>query len=456
MFIFNAVDGNDAILNFGAGDSLSINSGTVQSASASGNDFIITVASDDLIGTVTLKDVDAAKIRQSNGVFVFDAPGRILNRADSTKVVGTALNDSITNTGDKVTLNGGVGNDIITGSAYGEVFQFSSDGGRDLITNFGANDTLQITGGAIQSTVKNGNDVIVNVAGNLYNGAITLGGAGNLVLKRDDNFIMVEELGYITNTEDRKKITGTSGADFITNSGDRVTLQGGGGGNDVIVTLKGATKTGTVTLENAAGLNIKQSGKTLYVDGVNQIVNSLDAQKIIGTSRADYIINTGENVTVQSGKGADTIIGSDYGEMFAFSSADDDNVILNFSAGDTLKMTQGKTIAFEQSGDDYVVTLSGSKYTSHVTLEGAAANGTLRKSGSNALIMTASRASSAELPSDDYRFMSEAAEDELGEMINDAPLDNSLAMLEQDSAISIASARKIDLAVTAVHHQSKR
>ena len=174
---------------------------------------------------------------------------------------------------------------------------------------------------------------------------------------------------------------------------------------------------------------------------MNELINSADNKKVVGTSGNDYIINTGENVTIAGGKGSDTIIGSDdYGEVFAFSSADDDNVIVNFGTGDTLRMTAGNTLSYSKSGSDYIVTMKGTNYTGTVTLSGAVEYGTLQKIGT-AYVMKGGANESAELPSDDYWFESDASIDELGELIGDSDLDNSLGMLDRDDPISIASAR---------------
>ena len=424
-FIFNGVDGNDVITNFGSGDVLAIGAGTVQSAKASGADFVVTVKQEGYTGTVTLKDM-ATRIKRKGDTFVLDGDvNRIINRANDVKVSGTALNDYIVNTGNNATLSGAGGNDTLVGSnIYGELYQFASDGGNDVITNFGENDTLQITGGSIKSSVASGNDIIVNVKSNAYSGSVRLvdaaGYAFNTISDSNGQFLTVERANYIINREDDVKVTGTGGSDYISNSGANVTVQGGGGadtiegsnlgevfafssadgdnviknfgandtlacttgniqsferdGDNIIVTLKGSKYTGTVTLEGAAEYAFTQIDNKLFVNSVNNVVNTDDKVKITGSGYADYIVTTGENVTVQSNGGDDTIVGSDeYGELFNFSSADGNNVITNFGDGDSLKITAGKSMTYAVDDNDVVVTLKGSKYAGTVRLTDAAA-----------------------------------------------------------------------------------
>ena len=423
VFVFNGIDGDDVITNFGAGDTLKINSGTIQSAIASGSDFVITVKQEGETGTVTFKDVDATKIMQKNDMFVYDAPSKIVNRTDTVKVNGTALSDTIINTGNKVTINGGAGNDTITGSAYGELFQFAADGGQDLITNFGKNDTLQVIGGAMQTAVRSGNDVIVNVKSGVYSGTITLGGAAAYEFESSSDsikggaFLTVVSKNYVVNRDDNTLVSGSSGKDYITNSGQNVTISSGKGndtiegsefgevfnfaynygnniitnfgvndslnitsgtaktsvkGDDVIVTITKGSTSSKVTLKGAAGYTFEQEGSILSVEKVNPIDNADDNVKISGTSSADYIVNTGEHVTIQANGGADTITGSDqYGDLFLFAATDGKNVITNFGKDDSLKVTNGTTMSYKKSGDNVVVTIKGTK-TAYVTLEGAA------------------------------------------------------------------------------------
>ena len=417
-FICDAGDGNDVILGFDSLDVLYIANGTVEAAAKSGKDYVVTVSGYDTLGTVTLKNVTASKMRRKGNYFVLDGgANRIFNAADSVKVVGSTFNDSIMSSGRNVTINGGLGNDTVIGSSNAELIQFAADGGYDCVANFGAGDSLAVVNGSIQNTSRSDNDIIVDVKSALYAGAITLGGAANYVLNQSDNYITVEDRRYVVNRDDNTVVSGSSKADYISNSGENVTIRSGKGkdtiegsnfgevfafaytygnnvitnfgvndtlrstsgslstsikGDDVVVSIAKNATVSTVTLKGAAAYNFNLSGNALTVDNVNPIDNADSGIKITGTGGADYIVNTGENVTIASGKGKDTITGSDlYAELFQFAATSDKNVITNFGAGDSLQMTQGTSMTYKKSGKNIVVTLAGAK-TAKVTLQGAA------------------------------------------------------------------------------------
>ena len=491
LYLFSSAHNDNVITNFGANDTLRMTSGNTMTYSTVGNDVIVTLQGTSYVGTVTLLDAAGLNFAKSGSkVLYVKGVNKVVNGTDSVKVTGKSTSDYIVNSGKNVTIQGNGGDDTLVGSdAYGEVFNFSSADDNNVIMNFGKGDTLRCTAGSIKSvTFDENNNAIVSLQGSKHSGTVTLVDAGALIergytLVQSGKYVTVDAVNDINNGFDEVKVSGTNDKDYITNSGENVTIEGLGGsdtiegsifgevfafssahgnnlitnfglndtlrctagsiatvmtvGNDAVVSLKGTKYSGTVTLGGAGSYNFTQSGRNLYVKGINDITNHTNNVKVPGTSKADYIFNDAEGVTIQAGRGNDTITGSDeYKDVFAFSSADDDNIITNFSAGDTLKLTSGNTITFEQSGNDYVVTLQGSKYTGHVTLEGAVANGTLKKSGSKALIMTANRTTSAELPSDDYWFMDEeytasATANEIDELIAEPVIDNATALTEE-------------------------
>ena len=100
--------------------------------------------------------------------------------------------------------------------------------------------------------------------------------------------------------------------------------------------------------------------------------------------------------------------------------------------------------------NDYVIEVQSGTATGKITLQNVSA---VKVSGKK---ITA-KSVSAELPSssEDYWFMTDETNDELGELLDDATLDNAIGMLESDSAISLGSAR-IDQITTIAKHQSKK
>ena len=375
------------------------------------------------------------------------------------------------------------------------MYLFSSADGDNVIANFGVNDTIRITAGSLQSSVVSDDDLILNIKGTSYEGSVTLKDAAGLTLKQSGRNITAANVKSIVNTSDNKKVTGTSGADYIVNTGENVTIQSGAGndtivgsdyygewylfasntgnnvitnfgvndtlrctagslksittvGEDAVVSMKGATASGTVTLLGAGGYDFKQIGNYLTVNAVNTIDNSDDDTLIIGTSGRDYIVNSGENVTVRGSGGNDTMEGSDFAELYLFSSADGDDVITNFGKNDTLRITTGNITSYYASGSDYVVEASGTNYSGSVTLQNVSA---ISVSGRNVVATNVS----AQLPSEDYWFEEDAAEDELNALLGDSAIDNSLAQLASTDDFSIASARSDEIMAIA-RHQSKK
>ena len=105
----------------------------------------------------------------------------VVNWKNGMKVVGTDGADFITNGGENVTIQANAGNDTVYGSENGELFLFASTHGKNVIVNFGGNDTLAMTDskGTLTTAIK-GEDAIVSIKGSKKTATVTLVGAGNL------------------------------------------------------------------------------------------------------------------------------------------------------------------------------------------------------------------------------------------------------------------------------------
>ncbi len=179
-YIFGAYDGNDSIYFFGTRDSIYIAEGAeLVNSSVSGDNLIINVgpkgearktASITLVDYIKTEGVDTSfKLAQwdsDNSVYVAQEmyPPRVNN--------GTTGNDTITNSGNNVSIYGGAGNDSIINSGTNTTYIFGGNiaEGNDTITGFNqATDLIYVeTAGA---TI----DFVLNVSNNLvatinYNG----------------------------------------------------------------------------------------------------------------------------------------------------------------------------------------------------------------------------------------------------------------------------------------------
>ena len=423
VFSFTALSDNNVITNFGLNDTLHCSSGSITSYAANGKDIVVTLKQGKT-NTATVRLQNAATyiklIKTTASDLIIDGINQIVNQQSKQKVVGTDGRDYVINTGDVVTIQSGGGNDTITGSdEYGELFVFGAADGDNVITNFGKGDTLRISAGEIASTLKVGNDYMINLKNGTTSGSILLQNAGGYVLVRDDKNISIRDNNYIINRADSIKAAGTSGNDYIINSGEKVTIAPGAGndtiegsdypelytfsqtdgdnvilnfgntdslkassgtlstvvsGDDLLVSITKNDATGTVRLRNMGSKQFSVSNNLLTVDYVNTISNADDTVKVNGTSARDYIVNTGEKVTIAPGAGNDTVDASElYGELFQFSYTTGNNLITNFGKNDTLTSSNG-TITYKTVGNDVVVSIakSGKSAVSTITLGGAA------------------------------------------------------------------------------------
>ncbi len=234
------------------------------------------------------------------------------NKTDDISLRGTKYNDTISTSGDNVTVNTGVGDDSITNTGENVLFLYNEGDGSDTISGFNESTALQISGD--YSTVTSGDDVVVTVGED----AITLTDAASL----DALNIFNDTTGQtIANADDNTLISGTGGNDSIGNIGDNVTIRGLLG-NDTITNL----------------------GARSIVDGGlddDVIENNSANTTIIGSYGNDSIHNTESNYnSISAGAGNDTIL-NDHAYYATIESGDGDDLITiarghytNIDAGD--------------------------------------------------------------------------------------------------------------------------
>ena len=430
VFQFSSDGGNDLIQGFNSSDTLHITAGKLNNYYADGDDLIVNAKSTNYSGLVTLQGAASYPIKVKVGsgtVRTINTVSEIKNTKSKKTITGSGVrdsinnraknvtinagagndtvttygntvsifggngNDSITSTGGKyVTLNGGAGDDILTGSANRDVFQFSADGGDDIITNFGSNDTLHIASGSLSTHYAEGSDLIVVAKSGSYSGTVRLQNAAYDSIKVKVGTGSVQTINY-----------------YISNSTD---------------------ENGRGTIENYNCHNTTVNGGT----GNDYIYNNSYYAKIDGGSGNDLIINENDayGTTLHGGKGNDTLSGSDYyADLFLFRSDGGKDVITNFSENDTLKITSGSIQSYYTSDSDYIVKVKGTSSTGMVTLQGAADIGTLRRGGKSLTLRT----SSYQLPSENDWFEQDSAiADPLGEIIvEDTAIDLNFDQLKE-------------------------
>ena len=251
---------------------------------------------------------------------------------------GGAGNDKISVTGgSKITINGGSGNDTITGSSAAEVIQFRADGGSDIITNFGFNDTLHIASGSLGSYYADGNDLIVEAKDTKSASKIRLSNMANSsvkvkVGKGSVKTIKVEKpVENNFNTVSNTLFGGTSNRNFMYNYASKVTINGDAG-NDTLTSFG-------------------------------------DKNSLNGGANNDLVQNFGGlSVTLNGDAGNDTLTGSSDGETFVFGSSHGNDLITNFGKNDTLYIAKGTIGAYSVKNSNLIIPVGSVK----VTLKGAA------------------------------------------------------------------------------------
>ena len=297
VYQYKTGDGYDIIYGYDSADTISIVGSTYYSTLKSGSDYVVSVIGS---GSMTLKNVSTAKI--VGGIYTVTTSGGLTfaNSKANTVITGTSYADSITNSGNYVTISGGDSDDTVENDRANNVSINGGAGNDSLLTYNGSNVT--IAGDA-------GRDYIVaNINGNY-----TVPNRNVIDCGADDDTVW----GFMVNSSIY-----------------------GGGGNDRISNLKNAYFNGNLLLDTA--------GSSVYLDG--------------GDGN-DFIENYGKSVTITGGKGNDTIQNSsDNGTLYRYNSGDNNDIIIGIKASDTLQIA-GTSYSTAKSGSDLIVTAGSGKIT---------------------------------------------------------------------------------------------
>jgi len=249
-------------------------------------------------------------------------------------------NEDITDTTKKgLTIDGGIGNDSITGSIYADTIKAGD--GNDVIT--GSTGADKVTGGTGQNTYKytaaenmKGDQVIltkgeratIDVSG--VAGEVTYKVNGkDLDVKIGDNTLKVMGFGAkdITNNSTKKSPLDTS----------EVILKTAGGNINLRTDLLSQTEisknfTGTYLRDNVTAENYenaKEKGLTINT--------GLGADSIVGSKYADVIKGGDGADSITGGWGNDALYGEGGNNTFIFNSGDGNDIVYSGKGDDNLK-----------------------------------------------------------------------------------------------------------------------
>jgi len=222
---------------------------------------------------------------------------------------GQADNDTITafdsNIGDvRLFLNGGTGNDTITGSRDGD--SINGDGGDDSIIGGLGNDSAD--GGEGNDTLNGeaGNDTLV---GNTGNDLLDGGDGDDLGSGSHGNDTAIGGLGNDTllGGFGRDVLNGNSGNDLLDGGRDNDQVLGGSGDDS----LKGGT--GDDTVRGQSGNDLIKGGNgddRIFGDSGNDIIDAGDGDDDVDAGNGNDIATGGDgNDTLNGMSGADTLLG---------------------------------------------------------------------------------------------------------------------------------------------------
>ena len=412
LIAYRLGDGSDVIEGFNGESQLSL-SGGVYTSTIDNNDFILTLGDD----KITLKGVASLPALNIFGVEEFHVD--TVNAADNALILGTVFEDTIVNSGSKVTIdafdsedsisstgndviifagtgkdsvinqgskvliNGGVGNDYLRNSGSNVsidgdlgndtidnqngdnlLITYSAGGGNDLIQGFKANSTLKVMVGRF-STQKSGDDVIVTVEEE----KVTLKGAAKL--SKVNIEAQEGKAVNITNVEDDILIMGSDLNDTIDNHGSKVKIIAFDGNDSITSNAPNVTiesgggndsitnSDSKVTIDGGAGddtIDNQSPDVTIFGGEGNDSINSKsDHVTINGGDGNDNITSNGEGVTINGGNGNDSITSN--GNYVVIQNSEGNDYIT--SNGDYATIAIGMSNTVNSTGSDVVFKCDG-------------------------------------------------------------------------------------------------
>lgn len=346
--------GGDDNIAAGVGDDVIQFTGTANGADVvnggAGNDIILALANSTVIGLSSITEVETISAGTFTGVSILGSANDDMLNFSTVTLAGITV------------IDGGLGNDTITGNIEANVIRGS--GGDDSIIAGDGNDIIQFTGTA------NGFD---SINGGTGNDAVAALAAGTVIgLTSVTGVETITGNGFASVT-----ISGSAAGDTFNFSG--VTLSGiasiaGGAGNDVITgsiandVILGGTENDTLggglgddTLNGGAGTNILDGGTGIDV-----------AQYAITKANAFVLLNANGSYTLTAAGISDTITNIENVNFTDGTFA----IATLISSGQTLSGTAAAETLNGSPGDDTITGLGGDD-----TLNGNGGNDLFRVTG---------------------------------------------------------------------------
>ncbi|MBQ6005783.1 MAG: hypothetical protein IJL14_06015 [Selenomonadaceae bacterium] len=266
------------------------------------------------------------------------------NQADY--IDGRGGNDPIDARGGNDTILGGTGNDTLTGGEGTDSFVYASGDGNDVITDYTeGEDTIQISGGVAKVSTS-GNDVILTVG----NGKITiLDGVGKKISYRDDDG---------DHTYPDKELE-------VNTAGTAVTLLSGYTSDTFNVTTNSDVAAYANKIKTIDATQVEHSLTITGNSLANTVYGTSQDDAINGGAGADKIYAGDGSDTLSGGAGNDSLTGGTGADVFVWNSGQGNDVILDYTAEDTVSLASGSVnnISFSLVGSDYVISMGSNNLT---------------------------------------------------------------------------------------------
>ena len=395
-FVFETGHGTDTIADFTAGEDvidLSAIAGIVDF-----DDLTITVERGNAVidlsahggGRITLEGVSPSDLNADDFVFYQNVH---------------------TGTDAAETLEGGDGDDTITGNAGADTFAFAPGHGNDTITDFAdGEDTIDlsafagITSFSDLTATQDGSDTVIDLSAH-GGGTVTLQGVSPSDLDVDD-FTFYQSVR--SGTDAAETLEGGGADDTITGLGGDDILTGNEGADTFVFALDHGDDTITDFTVNQDKIDLsaftdiarikdmmgKQDGSDAVIDLYNHgggtitlqgvSLSDLDVDDFVfyqnvytGTAAAETLEGDGGDDRITGLGGDDTLTGNEGADSFVFASGHGSDTITDFSgiAGDSIDLTAftGITgfadLTTMQNGSDTVIDLAGEAGGGTITLQ---------------------------------------------------------------------------------------
>ena len=267
--------------------------------------------------------------------------------AGNDVIYGGAGNDKLYGEAGNDTLYGGAGNDTFTGGAGNDVFVY--EGGNDVIADYtSGTNKIKLVGASVTGASLSSSNVVLKTSG----GNITVKGA------KDKQITIIDAAGKETSQVYPSLLNYDSGKTAVTLASS---FSGTLKATDYDSTVK---KIDASAVTKAININGNAQANTILGSAkVDTIYGAAGNDSISGAAGNDKLFGDAGNDTLWGGAGNDTLTGGAGNDVFVYGSSEGKDVIADYAAGDTIKISSGTISRTAYSGQNVVFTVGSGTLT---------------------------------------------------------------------------------------------